>query len=114
MMDAKEIFVRCVTVLIFSLILVACTGCITRREIESEIWLTNAPISKETCAANPELLRRGFYRKMNDDVCEKRGQKPGCVDFVSFCAATSGEMYSIPKQTLQNILDSTIPEEEQN
>lgn len=77
----------------------------TRAEIDATTWLNNAPISADTCARAPELRDRGFYRRLNDNVCRSLGRPIGCVEFISFCSPASRDMIAIPKKDFERILN---------
>lgn len=93
------------------ILIVSLSGCITRKEIEANIWLNNGldvslcGQSKAT-SKHPELWDYGVYRKLDS----------GKFELVPYCARDEmGKPYitdfvSVHKEDLRRILDATLPE----
>lgn len=78
-------------------------GCksVSRESIEATIWLNNMPIPREICDREPDLQRRGFYRKLES----------GKYELVSFCKPQARDFVAMPSKDFNNILDKTLPKE---
>jgi hypothetical protein len=72
-------------------------GCktITKSRIDAAIWLNNAPLPKEICEANPDLYKRGFYRRLDS----------GKLEFISFCNPLARRWVSAFDEDFQKILE---------
>ncbi len=102
-MLARKLKILCLPALILS-------GCITRQEIKSEIWMQSG-LPPALCAAHPEIARSGIYRRLNDDVCLRAHKKIPCYEVVSYCRPEIAHYYSILDSRLEEILDALLPKE---
>ena len=80
------------------LIVLSCSGCPSRQEIEATFWLNNG-LPAELCEKMPELWKRGFYRKLNTDKYE----------FISFCDPRARDWIASYKDDVNRILDAYLP-----
>jgi hypothetical protein len=71
------------------------TSCISRRKLNTYLWLNNSPIPKELCEREPDLKDYGFYRELNN----------GKYEFVTFCDPLAKEFFAIYKKDLETILN---------
>lgn len=72
----------------------------TKNEVMTTIWLTNAPLPQEYCDQIPELKKYGFYRKLKD----------GKIEFVSYCKKESRAFIAIPESQFYELLERAFPE----
>lgn len=70
-----------------------------RAEITANIWLNNAPIPADLCAANKDLNKYGFYRRLNNDKFE----------FISFCDKSANRWVAMFENDFNNLLNQYVP-----
>jgi len=93
-----------------SIILLLGSGCLTRDQVQAEVWLQTG-LSPTECASNPSLDTFGIYRKLND----------GTYEFISYCSVNpeTGKPYvqdyiDFNAQKFQDILDKLLPTKKVN
>jgi hypothetical protein len=102
----------------------ALSGCLTRKEVLAYIWENNG-MPDGVCNREPELLKRGFYRRLNDDICTKQNKKIPCFELQPWCVLdattkqprvnpVATEMQSTTPKDLQTILDALLPENQKD
>lgn len=90
------------------LLMVAVSGCPSRKEVDAELWL-NTGLSPELCAKEPELQKYGLYRRLDT----------GKYEFISYCTqvqdasgkpVNAAQGYtSINTKKLKSLLDDLLP-----
>jgi len=85
---------------LFLALLLAASGCVTRKEVDAASWLNNGPIPAEICDREPVLKDYGFFRRLDD----------GTFQFLSFCNESSPRMIAFKDEDLKKILDALLPE----
>lgn len=81
--------------------LTSCLPNITRDEVDATIWLNNLPLPAELCEREPQLKKRGFYRRLDN----------GKLEFVSVCNPKAKDWISANKVDFNRILDKTLPKQ---
>jgi hypothetical protein len=81
------------------LILLASSGCITRKQIEAATWLNNFhSIDPTLCYPGGPLYERGFFRRLDD----------GRFQFISICTETAAKMLSVTAEDYKKLLDAAL------
>jgi hypothetical protein len=81
------------------LILLASSGCITRKQIEAATWLNNFhSIDPTLCYPNGPLYERGFFRRLDD----------GRFQFISICTETASKMLSATPEDYKKLIDAAL------
>jgi hypothetical protein len=70
-------------------------GCVTRKKINTYLWLNNAPIPSEICEREPSLKDYGLFRKL----------RSGQIEFLGFCEEKTGEFFSMHKDDFERIMN---------
>lgn len=74
-------------------------ACMTRQEIKAHLWENNG-LPADLCASEPRLQDHGFFRRLDS----------GQYELLSFCKPEARGMQSVTKESLKEILDATLPE----
>ncbi len=79
--------------------LVAFQGCITRPEVNAEIWL-HTGLPADICALRADISTYGIYRQLND----------GQYEFLSYCKPEVVDYVLVNGVKFKAILDELLPE----
>ena len=70
----------------------------TRSQVDALTWLSNVPVPKELCDANPDIRAYGFYRRLES----------GRLEFWSICNPEMPPMVSMKGEEYRALLDQYL------